>query len=102
VNEGASILDEGIAARASDIDVVYLAGYGFPVFRGGPMFYADSVGLYSVLTAIRRFSRGYQGRVWTPAPLLVRLAEAGTSFNSRAFNNTSFNNTSFSNTSSNN
>jgi 3-hydroxyacyl-CoA dehydrogenase len=81
VNEGASILDEGIAARASDIDVAYIAGYGFPIFRGGPMFYADSVGLYGVLAAIRRFAKGYRGRVWTPAPLLVRLAESGKSFN---------------------
>jgi 3-hydroxyacyl-CoA dehydrogenase len=84
VNEGASILDEGIAARASDIDVVYLTGYGFPVHRGGPMFHADSLGLQDVLAAIRRFSKGYQGQVWTPAPLLVRLAEAGKSFNGRA------------------
>jgi 3-hydroxyacyl-CoA dehydrogenase len=81
VNEGAFILEEGIAARASDIDVVYLTGYGFPVFRGGPMFYADTVGLRDVLAAIRRFSTGYRGQVWTPAPLLVRLAEAGKSFN---------------------
>jgi 3-hydroxyacyl-CoA dehydrogenase len=81
VNEGASILDEGIAARASDIDVAYLAGYGFPVFRGGPMFYADHVGLPSVLAAIRHFSKGHRGQLWTPAPLLVRLAEAGKSFN---------------------
>jgi 3-hydroxyacyl-CoA dehydrogenase len=81
VNEGALILEEGIAARASDIDVVYLTGYGFPVFRGGPMFYADSVGLREVLAAMRRFSKGHGGQVWTPAPLLVRLAEAGKSFN---------------------
>jgi 3-hydroxyacyl-CoA dehydrogenase len=81
VNEGAFILEQGIAARASDIDVVYLTGYGFPVFRGGPMFYADSVGLAHVLGAVRRFSQSYRGQVWTPAPLLVRLAEAGRSFN---------------------
>jgi 3-hydroxyacyl-CoA dehydrogenase len=81
VNEGALILEEGIAARASDIDVVYLAGYGFPVFRGGPMYHADSVGLRHVLAAIRRFSQGHRGQVWTPAPLLVRLAEAGRGFN---------------------
>jgi 3-hydroxyacyl-CoA dehydrogenase len=81
VNEGAHILEEGIAAKASDIDVVYLAGYGFPVFRGGPMFYADSVGLYNVLAAMRRYAKGHQGEAWEPAPLLVRLAEAGQSFN---------------------
>jgi 3-hydroxyacyl-CoA dehydrogenase len=81
VNEGALILEEGIAARASDIDIVYLTGYGFPVHRGGPMFYADSLGLYDVLAAVRRFSKGYRGHVWTPAPLLVQLAETGKTFN---------------------
>ncbi|HUX73254.1 MAG TPA: 3-hydroxyacyl-CoA dehydrogenase NAD-binding domain-containing protein [Steroidobacteraceae bacterium] len=82
VNEGAKILQEGIAARASDIDVVYLNGYGFPSWRGGPMFYADSVGLYNVLRAIRRYARGYRGTAWEPAPLLLRLAESGGKFNS--------------------
>jgi 3-hydroxyacyl-CoA dehydrogenase len=81
VNEGALILEEGIAARASDIDLVYLTGYGFPAHHGGPMFYADSVGLHDVLAAVRRFGRGHRGRVWTPAPLLVRLAETGQTFN---------------------
>ena len=79
-NEGALILEEGIAAKASDIDVVYLAGYGFPAWRGGPMFHADSVGLYNVLRSMRRFARGYRGEAWTPAPLLLRLAESGGSF----------------------
>ena len=79
-NEGARILEEGIAAKASDIDIVYLTGYGFPLWRGGPMFHADTVGLYNVLAIMRGFSRGYQGTSWEPAPLLVRLAEAGTSF----------------------
>ncbi|MEZ5463559.1 3-hydroxyacyl-CoA dehydrogenase NAD-binding domain-containing protein, partial [Dokdonella sp.] len=79
-NEGARILEEGIAAKASDIDIVYLTGYGFPVWRGGPMFYADTVGLYNVLATMRGFSRGYQGASWEPAPLLVELAEAGKSF----------------------
>jgi 3-hydroxyacyl-CoA dehydrogenase len=82
VNEGALILEEGIAARASDIDIVYLAGYGFPVWRGGPMFHADTVGLDDVLSVMRRYARGYQGQAWQPAPLLVRLAKAGKSFNS--------------------
>ena len=81
VNEGAHILQEGIAAKASDIDVVYLAGYGFPIWRGGPMFYADSVGLYNVLAAMRRYAKGYVGKAWEPAPLLVQRAEAGKSLN---------------------
>src|SRR5690606_26648872 len=80
-NEGARIREEGIAARASDIDIVYLSGYGFPVWRGGPMFHADQVGLYNVLAAMRRYARGYQGDAWEPAPLLLELAEAGRSFN---------------------
>src|SRR3954465_3913103 len=80
-NEGARILQEGIALRASDIDMVYLTGYGFPPYRGGPMFYADSVGLPEVLEAICGFQKGYQGAQWKPAPLLVRLAEAGKRFN---------------------
>jgi 3-hydroxyacyl-CoA dehydrogenase len=82
VNEGAKILDEGIALRASDIDMVYLSGYGFPLFRGGPMFYADTVGLPKVLAAIERYARGYHGEAWTPAALLQRLAAEGKSFNS--------------------
>ncbi len=81
-NEGAHILEEGIAAKASDIDIVYLAGYGFPLWRGGPMFHADSVGLYNVLAAMRRFAKGTYGEAWVPAPRLVRLAEAGESFTS--------------------
>jgi 3-hydroxyacyl-CoA dehydrogenase len=80
-NEGAKLLEEGIALRASDIDIVYLTGYGFPAWRGGPMFYADTVGLDKVLAAIERFQKGYQGGVWKPAPLLVRLAKQGKTFN---------------------
>ena len=80
-NEGARILEEGIAARASDIDIVYLSGYGFPIWRGGPMFHADQVGLYNVLAAMRGYARGYRGEAWAPAPLLVELAESGRSFN---------------------
>jgi 3-hydroxyacyl-CoA dehydrogenase len=78
VDAGAHILDEGIALRASDIDVVYLAGYGFPRHRGGPMWYADTVGLPEVLSALRRF-HGDDG--WEPAPLLVRLADEKATFN---------------------
>jgi 3-hydroxyacyl-CoA dehydrogenase len=81
VNEGAKILEEGIALRASDIDMVYLSGYGFPLFRGGPMFYADTVGLTNVLAAIESHARGYHGEAWAPAPLLVRLAVEGKTFN---------------------
>jgi 3-hydroxyacyl-CoA dehydrogenase len=81
VNEGARILEEGIALRASDIDMVYLSGYGFPLFRGGPMFYADTVGLPRVLAAVEKYARGYHGEAWTPAPLLVRLAAEGKTFN---------------------
>jgi 3-hydroxyacyl-CoA dehydrogenase len=81
VNEGAHILEEGIALRASDIDMVYLTGYGFAPYRGGPMFYADTVGLQKVLDSIQRFQKGYQGNQWKPAPLLVRLAKEGKRFN---------------------
>jgi 3-hydroxyacyl-CoA dehydrogenase len=80
-NEGANIVNEGIALRASDVDMVYLTGYGFPPDRGGPMFYADTVGLAKVLAAIERFGKGYQGGTWKPAPLLVKLAAAGKTFN---------------------
>nr|WP_315259337.1 3-hydroxyacyl-CoA dehydrogenase NAD-binding domain-containing protein [uncultured Duganella sp.] len=81
VNEGALILEEGIALRASDIDMVYLTGYGFPLYRGGPMFYADTVGLPNVLAAIHRYARGHQGQAWQPAPLLQQLVAEGKSFN---------------------
>ncbi|MGK5065998.1 3-hydroxyacyl-CoA dehydrogenase NAD-binding domain-containing protein [Janthinobacterium sp. RT4P48] len=81
VNEGARILEEGIALRASDIDMVYLTGYGFPLFRGGPMFYADSVGLPNVLGTINGYAQGRHGEAWTPAPLLVKLAREGKGFN---------------------
>ena len=81
VNEGAKILAEGIALRASDIDMVYLTGYGFPPYRGGPMFYADTVGLNNVVAAMERYAKGRNGQFWTPAPLLARLAAAGKTFN---------------------
>ncbi|HZQ73410.1 MAG TPA: 3-hydroxyacyl-CoA dehydrogenase NAD-binding domain-containing protein [Burkholderiales bacterium] len=80
-NEGAHILQEGIALRSSDIDMVYLTGYGFPSYRGGPMFYADTVGLDRVLAAIARFQKGYHGEQWKPAALLERLAREGKRFN---------------------
>jgi 3-hydroxyacyl-CoA dehydrogenase len=83
VNEGARILDEGIAQRASDIDMVYLTGYGFPLHRGGPMLYADTVGLYNVARAMKRFGAtpGGDAKFWEPAPLLAKLAAEGKTFN---------------------
>jgi 3-hydroxyacyl-CoA dehydrogenase len=82
VNEGAKIVDEGIALRASDIDMVYLTGYGFPLFRGGPMNYADTVGLFNVVQTMKRFARNPadDASFWTPAPLLAKLAAEGKSF----------------------
>jgi 3-hydroxyacyl-CoA dehydrogenase len=79
INEGARILEEGIALRAGDIDVVYLYGYGFPRYRGGPMFWADSIGLRQVYEDVAAFHRAH-GEYWAPAPLLRRLAEQGRSF----------------------
>lgn len=79
-NEDALLLEEGIALRASDIDVVYTAGYGFPRYRGGPMFYADTVGLKVVYDKILEFQRTLDPQHWQPAPLLKKLALAGSSF----------------------
>jgi 3-hydroxyacyl-CoA dehydrogenase len=76
VNEGARILEEGIAARASDIDVIWVNGYGWPVYRGGPMFWADLVGIEKVVTACERY-RTSVGPEWAPCDLLQRLAESG-------------------------
>ena len=83
VNEGAALLEEKIAQRASDIDVVYLMGYGFPIHRGGPMFYADTVGLYAVVRRMREFAANPHADpdFWKPAPLLARLAAADGTFN---------------------
>ncbi|WP_288381072.1 3-hydroxyacyl-CoA dehydrogenase NAD-binding domain-containing protein [uncultured Massilia sp.] len=80
-NEGAKILEEGIALRASDIDMVYLTGYGFPLHRGGPMFYADFIGLPNVLASIQKYARGRHGAAWQPARLLVQRAEENRGFN---------------------
>ena len=80
VNEGALILAEGIAQRPSDIDVVFSSGYGMPRYRGGPMCYADTVGLDKVYAAICKYRDRYGDRYWTPAPLLETLAKAGKSF----------------------
>jgi 3-hydroxyacyl-CoA dehydrogenase len=82
VNEGAHILEEGIASKASDIDMVYLTGYGFPLWRGGPMCYADQKGLFNVVQAMKRFGQNPldDAKFWQPAPLLARLAAEGKSF----------------------
>jgi 3-hydroxyacyl-CoA dehydrogenase len=82
VNEGARIVEEGIALRASDIDMVYLTGYGFPLHRGGPMCYADTVGLFNVVQAMKRFAKNPNddARFWEPAPLLAKLAAEGKTF----------------------
>ena len=80
VNEGARILEEGIASCPADIDVIWCNGYGFPRHRGGPMFHADTVGLAVVLEAVLRYQAGQDTRYWTPAPLLASLAEQGGSF----------------------
>jgi 3-hydroxyacyl-CoA dehydrogenase len=79
VNEGARILEEGYALRASDIDIIYINGYGFPSYRGGPMWYADTVGLKQVYERVTGFHRQH-GEIWEPAPLLKRLAEQGRTF----------------------
>jgi 3-hydroxyacyl-CoA dehydrogenase len=79
VNEGARILEEGYALRASDIDIIYLNGYGFPAYRGGPMWYADTIGLKQVVQRVSEFQRQH-GETWQPAPLLKRLADAGRTF----------------------
>jgi 3-hydroxyacyl-CoA dehydrogenase len=79
VNEGARILEEGYALRAVDIDIIYLNGYGFPAFRGGPMWYADTVGLKKVYERIVDFQKQH-GELWEPAPLLKQLAEQGKGF----------------------
>ncbi|SMG22331.1 3-hydroxyacyl-CoA dehydrogenase NAD-binding domain-containing protein [Paraburkholderia susongensis] len=81
VNEGAKILEEGIASKASDIDMVYLTGYGFPLYRGGPMLYADTVGLYNVERAIRRYAARPNGDAWKLAPGIAKLAGEGRGFN---------------------
>ena len=82
VNEAAHLLEEGIAQRASDVDMVYLTGYGFPLWRGGPMCYADTVGLFNVVQAMKRFAKNPMddASFWQPAPLLARLVEQGKSF----------------------
>ena len=78
-NEGARILEEGIALRAVDLDIIYLHGYGFPGYRGGPMWYADTVGLKKVYDRIAEFHQQH-GELWEPAPLLKQFAAQGKLF----------------------
>jgi 3-hydroxyacyl-CoA dehydrogenase len=80
VNEGAKILEEKIAIRASDIDVIWVYGYGWPVYRGGPMFWADSIGLKDLRDRLLEFKKQTGDAFWTPAPLLDRLANEGKGF----------------------
>jgi 3-hydroxyacyl-CoA dehydrogenase len=80
INEGAHILEEGIAQRPGDIDIVYVYGYAFPAAKGGPMFHADEIGLQKVYEGILRFGRELGATYWTPAPLLERLARSGSTF----------------------
>jgi 3-hydroxyacyl-CoA dehydrogenase len=84
VNEGARILEEGMAQRASDIDVVWVYGYGWPVYRGGPMYYADSVGLADIRDRLSHYAAQSKDDRLKPAPLLTRLAAEGKGFASLA------------------
>lgn len=83
INEGARILEEGVASRPEEIDTIWINGYGFPKYRGGPMFYADQIGLRKVVDRIRHYASQVGSGFWTPAPLLERLAEADGGFYSR-------------------
>lgn len=83
VNEGAKILEEGLAYRAADIDVIYTTGYGFPTWRGGPMWFGDAAGLARVYARICEIEQQYGSDLWAPAPLLKRLAESGSTFAAR-------------------
>jgi len=82
VNEGAHILEDGIASKSGDIDMVYLTGYGFPIWRGGPMHYASQVGLYNVAESMKRFAKNPRddASFWQPAPLIQKLVAEGKSF----------------------
>jgi 3-hydroxyacyl-CoA dehydrogenase len=80
INEGALILEEGVAARPVDIDVVWLHGYGFPRYRGGPMFYADLIGIKTVYEGLLKYADQVGAEFFQPAPLLVKLAKEGKGF----------------------
>lgn len=84
INEGIKILAEGKAIRASDIDVIWISGYGWPAYRGGPMFYAEQVGLAQVLGRLQELAKEY-GEAFAPAPLLEELVAQGQSFRDRGF-----------------
>ena len=79
INEGAKVLDEGIALRSSDIDIACIKGYNWPVYKGGPMFWANTIGLDRVLNKLREFEQRF-GDAFTPSPYLVRLVEEGKEF----------------------
>ncbi len=80
INEGAKILEEGIAARPLDIDIIWINGYGFPGYKGGPMFWADQIGLQSIVDAYARYAKQFGDHYWQPAPLLAKLAKEGKGF----------------------
>jgi 3-hydroxyacyl-CoA dehydrogenase len=80
INEGAKILDEGIAYRASDIDVIWVYGYGWPIWRGGPMYYADHVGLAYIRDQLAKYAKASDQKMLEPSPLLLRLAAENGSF----------------------
>lgn len=80
INEGAKILDEGIADRSLDIDITWIYGYGFPAYRGGPMFWADQIGLDKILDAIKKYQKEVGGKQWEPSPLLEKLVAEGKKF----------------------
>ena len=80
INEGAKILEEGIAARPLDIDIIWINGYGFPGYKGGPMFWADHIGLNTIVEAYQKYAKQFGDHYWTPSPLLERLAKEGKGF----------------------
>ena len=80
INEGARILDEGVVSRPEDIDTIWINGYGFPKYRGGPMFYADQVGLAEIVERMRHYAETVGREYWTPSPLLARIADSGGGF----------------------
>jgi len=80
INEGAKILEEGVALRPADIDVVYTSGYAFPRRHGGPMFYADAIGLDTVLAGLKKYGKGRRAADFEPSALLKQLADSGSTF----------------------
>jgi 3-hydroxyacyl-CoA dehydrogenase len=80
INEGAKILEEGIAARPLDIDIIWINGYGFPGYKGGPMFWADQIGLQNIVDAYAKYAKQFGDHYWQPAPLLAKLAKEGKGF----------------------